>query len=112
MDLLTFQSPQWRLLPDPVGVRRYANVDNRMEVKLTSDPAFRVAVAVPTGLFTLMKDVFKVPVGETVTLAIDQDDFKDRYVFSLMYGGDNLYDLWMYTGSTLPQWILNPQYRC
>lgn len=105
---VTFDRPQFNLLPDEKGVRFYANVDNRMEV-LARNTNYYVAVAVPTGLFTLMADVFKVPLEEEVRLSMDE--VGDRFVFSIFYGSDNLVDLWDYSRKTLPAWILTKQYR-
>lgn len=108
---LTFDKPQFALLPDSQGARYYANVDNRMEI-LAGNANYYVAVAVPTGLFTLMKDVFKIPQSAgTVKLSIDQ--VQERYVFSLFYEGyaDMLVDLWDYSRLSLPAWILDRGYR-
>lgn len=111
--MLVFDRPQWNLLPDPIGVRDYANVSNRMEVALCSG-THHVAVAVPTGLFTLMRDVFKVDTGTPVTLSIEEVDGSrgdPRFVFSMLAGDDNLYDLWDYSEGSLPRWLLDGSYR-
>lgn len=91
----------------------YANVDNRLEVVLDEgETSFLVPLAVPTGLFTLMRDVMKIPIGETVKLSIDElrEGDEKSYVFSLMCG-DSLYDLWQYSRGSLPSWILQKEYR-
>ena len=109
----TFQTPQFPLLPDPIGPRHYANVDNRLEVSMR-DTQYRVALAVPTGLFTLMKDVLGITPDNEVLLAIDQATVRpnedDRFVFSVMCG-DDLWDLWSYTAAGLPKWLKDPTYR-
>lgn len=103
-----FDRPQWPLVPDPQGVRMYANLENRLEIALTSS-SHTVAVALPTGLFHLMKDVLKVPPEDQVTLYIDQ--VGEKYVFGLLQGSSTLVDLWEYTLKTLPAWILEKEYR-
>jgi len=85
----------------------YANVDNCVEVS-TEGGMHHVALAVPTGLFTIMRDAFKVPVEATVTLSIDQQG--ERYVFSLLHGY-HLYDLWDYSQASLPGWIVGLEHR-
>lgn len=105
-----FDSPQWPLLPDPEH-RWYANVDNRLEIAQRSKTKF-VTVAIPTGLFTLMKSVCNVSTTESCTLAIDEyvsDSEEPRYLLSMHVTGgveDRLYDLWTYSRGSLPQWML------
>lgn len=103
-----FDRPQYDLKPDPFGPRMYANVSNEMEVVNQRGELVVVPVAVPTGLFTIMKDVIAVPVSETVRLSIDATPKGEdvRYVFSLMFA-DQLYDLWDYSWGSLPKWIAN-----
>ncbi len=103
-----FDRPQYDLKPDPFGPRMYANVSNEMEVVNLRGEFVTVPVAVPTGLFTIMKDVISVPPTERVTLSIDATPKGEdvRYVFSLMYA-DHLYDLWDYSLGSLPKWIAN-----
>jgi hypothetical protein len=103
----TFPKPQFKLLPDLQGRRWYANVDNLLEVS-NGEAVHYVALAVPTGLFTLMKDVLKVTPEERVSLALDR--VEDRWYFSLMRGEEKLYDLWSYADSTLPKWVLAEEY--
>lgn len=113
-----FPTPQFSLLPDFKGVRPYGNVDNRMEVHIGVD-LYHVALAVPSGLFTLMKTVFKVPPEETVNLLLMEDTASDAvtgdavstYTFSLMYGEDHVYDLWAYSEGSLPRWLTSPEHR-
>lgn len=71
----------------------------------------RMAVAVPTDLFTLMAQVLKVPVEASAALAIDM--VGDWYVFSLHVIGDteSLHDLWAYPAKGLPAWMLDPSYH-
>lgn len=101
-----FDSP-FPLQPDERGARFYGNVDNRLEVT-DGDRHWHVAVAVPTELFTYMREVMKVPPEETVTLALDRDE--DHYVFSAL-AGDTLHDLWSYSRASVPGWLLAPAYR-
>lgn len=103
-----FDQPTIKLLPDETGPRFYANVDNRIEVVRGRD-TYRVAVAVPTEFFTLMKEVCDITPDEEVTLAIDQDG--EHYVFSLL-AGQRLFDLWRYSERSLPVWITDRAYRC
>lgn len=106
-----FDKPQFHLLPDHAGVRMYANVDNVMEV-VTHAGSHRVAVAVPTGLFTLMRGVLKVPREARVNLALDELGESDggKFLLSMMWGNEHLYDLWTYSPASLPPWILLPEY--
>lgn len=70
---------------------------------------YHVAVEVPTGLFTLMKDVFKVPRDAEVSLSIDEvTSAPARYVFSITWGGQ-IRDLWEYT--KLPAWLRATEYQ-
>ena len=103
-----FNSPPFRLLPDSAGPRWYANVDNRLEIS-TDHGSYHVAVAVPAELFTLMLQVFKIAPEQDVSLAIDQEG--ERYIFSLMFAGEELRDLWSYSRGSLPAWILSEEYR-
>ncbi len=103
-----FHKPEWLLLPDPEGPRPYANVDNRLEVISRDGQTYEVAVAVPTALFTLMRDVLKITREEHVTLSIE---FEDRwFLFSALTDTDRLFDLWYYTPATLPAWLRDPAY--
>ena len=104
-----FRSPQFKLLPDPKGHRYYANVDNLMSVTIDDDEFF-VAVAVPAGLFTIMRLSLKVPPSAEVKLGLDQHG--ERFVFSILYGEDNLYDLWDYSSQSVPAWVFSMEYRC
>jgi hypothetical protein len=108
-----FDKPQWPLLPDLKGIRMYANLENRLEIVLTSS-SHTVAVALPTGLFQLMKDVLQVLPEDQVTLYIDQ--VGGKYVFGLLHepstfqGSSTLVDLWTYSEKSLPAWILAKEY--
>jgi hypothetical protein len=107
--MTVFDRPQFGLLPDLAGPRQYGNVDNRMEVH-TRAGTWHVALAVPTGLFLLMKGVLSVSVDDAVSLSLDEGD-DERYVFSLMVGTERLYDLWSYSTGSVPRWVFNPEYR-
>lgn len=107
-----FARPQWPLKPDPLGVRQYANVSNRLTVD-TPEWSQAVALAVPTGLFTLMRDVFSIRPEQVCTLGIDLMETgkgDERYVFSLHVHGKKgeTYQLWDYPDDGLPRWMLNP----
>lgn len=97
-----FDKPQAVLLPDPFGPRFYANIDNRLDVAVGRGHV--VAVAVPTELFTFLKEVAKVSPEVIVNLGLDRQG--DRYVFSML-AGDSLFDLWSYSRKSLPAWILS-----
>lgn len=103
-----FDSP-FPLLPDSAGARFYANVDNRLEVATARD-AWTIPVAVPTELFTFMREVAKVPPEETVTLGLDETEDGEHYVFSML-AGDNLYDLWHWSRRSIPGWLLSRDHR-
>lgn len=102
-----FDRPQWQLLPDSKGVRMYANLENRLEIALTSS-SHTVAVALPTGLFHLMKDVLQIPPEDQVTLYIDQ--VGEKYVFGLLQGSSTLVDLWTYSEKSMPAWMGKEEY--
>ena len=103
-----FDKPQAALLPDPAGARDYANISNIVDFA-DGGRTWAVCVAVPTELFTFMKEVAKIPPEDAVTLSIDRVD-PDWYVFSLLRGED-LYDLWHYSNMSLPAWLLDREYR-
>lgn len=105
-----FDRPQWKLLPDPMGVRKYANVSNLLEIAAGSRVT-KVALAVPTDLFTLMHKVLRVPPEAECSLSLDLQD--GWYVFSLLVDGaePKLYDLWAMTQKQLPTWMGDPAYR-
>ncbi len=106
--ITVFQTPQFDLLPDASGIRYYGNVSNKMEVYSSMGGTYYVAVAVPTGLFTLMKDVFGIKPEQKMFLSLDL--VNGYYLFSLL-SDKELYDLWFYTERGLPVWIKNPKYR-
>jgi hypothetical protein len=95
---LTYDAPQVDLLPD-VGERRYGNVDNLVEVAFHLCDPFFVPIAIPTWLFSFMREVANVPRDAEVSLALDQ--VGERFVFSML-AGDQLYDLWDYSYGSLP----------
>ncbi len=108
-----FDRPQWHLLPDPKGERNYANVSNILEI-VRGRYFLRAPVVVNAELFTLMREVFKVPVESACSLSMDL--VGQFYVFSLYAGetvgwGPNLYDLWSYPASSPPGWLLQRQFH-
>lgn len=104
-----FPRPEWKLLPDLDGVRPYANVSNRMEVMDQRGRIYHVALAVPTGFFTLARDVLDIAITESVDLGIAAEG---RYfVFTAVIDTNRLFDLWYYTPATLPDWITDTAYR-
>lgn len=107
MTLPVFDTPQFPLMPDKSGRRMYGNVDNLMEVVRNGQSVY-VLLAVPTGLFTLMQDVLRVPPEEHVCLSLDEGE-DGRYIFSLMYG-TNLVDLWTYSQKSKPAWTTMKEY--
>lgn len=105
-----FQKPQFPLLPDPHGLRNYANVSNTLEIAFSTGTR-RVALAVPTGLFTLMKDVFNVLPEDRVQLGIVEEEGADDpgFVFYMVHKS-SVYDLWRYSSAGLPAWMRSPTY--
>lgn len=107
---LMFPSPQFLLQPDNIGERRYGNVQNRMVVSPVHRPEFAVLVAVPTGLFTIMRDVIRAKPEITYSLTLDGNG--DRFILSVVpHGESDFWDLWDYSERSLPSWILNSAYR-
>lgn len=112
-----FPVPQWSLKPDSFGVRPYGNVNNSLEV-VTREGSHHVALAVPTGLFTLMR-FLGVPREEEVKLLLVEEIELDAitkeqrtfYVLSILFGEDGLYDLFRYTSSTVPKWVFDDEYK-
>lgn len=106
-----FDRPQCHLLPDLQGPRMYANVSNVVEVARSVHSVFRVAIAVPTDLFTIMRDVLRVPLGCRCSLAIDY--VESVFVLSLLVEGETeaLHDLWTYPSRGLPAWMLDSSYH-
>jgi hypothetical protein len=99
----TFDSPQFNLLPDN-QIRDYANVNNHLEFLRSehSAPVYLPTV-VPTALFILMKDVFKIPLDADVMLYMHRDG--EYYVFGIGWtlGEDfQIADLWLYGATGLP----------
>ncbi len=96
-----FEAPQWAILPDPRGAQRYANVDNLMEMNI-GGAVYHLAIAVPSELFTFLREVVRADRYDTVTLAIDK--IGERYAFSILVA-DQLFDLWTYSDRSLPAWM-------
>lgn len=105
-----YDTPQYQLLPDAQGARFYANVDNRLEVTMRGK-SFMVAVAVPTELFTYMREVARVGPRSSVLLAIDQVGAEGDFFLYSMMCGDKLHDLWVYTAAGFPAWMRDPAYH-
>ena len=105
-----FDRAQWKLLPDPKGPREYANVSNVLEI-VSGRAVIRVAVAVPTELFTFLREVAKSDPAHPVRLALDL--VGPWYVFSVFIAGedDKLIDLWAYAARGLPEWMLMREYQ-
>ena len=97
---VAFDTPKFALIPDSAA-RMYANVDNGVQVGAAeSFKAKRVPVVVPTGLFTIMKDVFKIDRDELVELYVFKDG--EYFVFGIVWGEESIADLWCYTDANLP----------
>lgn len=106
-----FEKPQAQLSLDPYGARRYANVDNRMEVTQRDRPAFHVPIAVPTELFTLFAQHLDIARDDPVSLSLDEVE-DDNFVFSVLYANETkLADLWSIPRKMLPGFVLNSKYR-
>lgn len=104
-----FDSPQFQFLPDPQH-RQYANVDNRLQIARRLKTSY-VTVAIPTGLFLLMRSAFNISTSAQCSLAIDEfdDDGEQRFVLSLFVddaGVESLYDLWTISRGQMPPWML------
>ena len=97
----TFDTPQFALIPD-TRARDYANVSNAVARIRGADRTSEHPTVIPTELFTLMREVFKVDPSERVTLYVADDG--DYHVFGMAWGenDNNVADLWAYTGATLP----------
>lgn len=110
MTATVFDRPQWTLLPDPKGPRVYGNVSNVLEI-VRGRSSVRVAIAVPSEIFTLMREVLKVPPSAACSLSLDQVD--NHFVFSLLAEVEPLalYDLWTYSSKSLPDWMLDRSFH-
>ena len=96
----TFDQPQFSLIPDDTE-RQYANVSNRLEfMKRENGPVHYKTVVVPAHLFTIMKDIFKVPRDDDVELYLQRDG--EFFVFGMIWGENDAADLWLYTFKELP----------
>ncbi len=101
----TFDKPLFPLIPD-THERKYANVDNMLAISGVHVEATRaVPIVVPTVLFTLMRETFKVPVEDEVTLYLVQEG--EFFVFGMAWGAAdiNVADLWAYTNNALPNFL-------
>lgn len=110
---LAFPTPQFLLLPDTSGIRNYGNLTNAMSVDIGSD-RWTVPVSVPTGIFTIMREVLQVPPECPAALYVDLDDLDSDnvvYLFGIAWGDDHC-DLWSYSKAGIPAWILAREYRC
>lgn len=104
-----FDSPQANLQPDTLGRRLYANVDNAVDCDIGGTPFF-VFIAVPTELFTILREVGKLDPNEDVTLALDRED--ERIIFSAFSeSSETLLDLWYYSDASLPGWIRRREFQ-
>lgn len=97
-----FDQPQLSFAPDPKGRRNYGNVDNEVQITTLSE-TFGVIVAVPTGLFTIMKQVFKVEPHQAAKMYLHEYE-PNKFVFGIDWGEDenDFADLWTYTWAALP----------
>lgn len=101
----SFDQPQLSFAPDPKGERLYGNVSNMVQITLTHPVGETrgVAVAVPTGLFTIMKQVFKVEPHHRTEMYLHEYE-PGKFVFGIEWGEDDndFADLWTYTWAALP----------
>lgn len=84
----------------------FANVDNRLVSHTRSRGGPRsIPVVVPTMLFTLMRETFKVPVEDEVSMYLVRDG--EHYVFGIAWGTAeaNVADLWYYTDTSVPSFL-------
>ena len=106
-----FDSPQATLRPDSKGPRLYGNVSNVLSVNLLAGRELHVAVAVPTMIFTYMRDVMKLPLDAQVSMYLDEDVGSRFYVFGLN-SPQGFNDLWCIdTKESFPRFVLDPGYR-
>jgi hypothetical protein len=94
-----FETPKFDLIADK-QVRQYANVLNVIEFARVGRPR-RVPVIIPTQLFTIMKDVFKIERDDVVELYLVKDG--EYFVFGMIWGEESAADLWSYSESSLPR---------
>ncbi|MEG1121222.1 MAG: hypothetical protein RSE62_03365 [Citrobacter sp.] len=95
-----FSGPQFPLLPDD-RARYYANVDNRLQFVYPDGRVRNFPIVVHTSLFSMMREVLKVPVDSEVTMYLS-DTGDRRFVFGIMWDEEDFTDLWYYTPATLP----------
>lgn len=100
----TFEKPEFALIPDR-RARDYANVNNVVARIRANGRETEHPTVIPTELFTLMLEVFKVDPSERVTLYVVDDG--DYAVFGMAWGEDdnNVADLWAYTSGSLPSYL-------
>jgi hypothetical protein len=100
----TFDTPQFDLIPD-THVRQYANVDNRLLVCAQDLTERLVPIVVPTMLFTLMRNVFKIDPVDMVRMYLATDEA--HYAFGIAWGDrdTDVADLWAYTRNALPPFL-------
>lgn len=102
---LAFDNPQWKIVPDIVGVRPYANVSNRLSVSYEAH-SLEIPIAVPSELFTFMHEVLQVSQLDSVVLYLDFDD--GFWLFGLMLASsDEMIDLWRYSEKNPPDCIID-----
>lgn len=91
------------LVPDTEW-RMYANVDNRLTLESPTAVMGEPFIVVPTELFTLMKDVLKIPARDSVTLFMPVN--RAYATFGLYHvNQDKEYALWFYSRATLPAFL-------
>lgn len=95
-----FDRPQFDLLPGDT-YRNYANVCNRLQWVDAQGRTYDYSVVVHTSLFTIMSEVLKVHVDDSVTMYI-ADVGRGFYVFGITWGEEDFCDLWSYTYRELP----------
>lgn len=94
-----FETPKFDLIADD-QIRRYANVENIVEFARSGRPK-AIPIVVPTQLFTIMKDVFKIDREDIVELYLVKDG--EYFVFGMMWGEESAADLWSYSETSLPR---------
>lgn len=106
-----FDYPVWQLRHHPVE-EMYANVSNKVKVDspTSAEGADSVLIAIPTQLFSYLKDVEKVTIEDKVSLYLDYDRDGNQpcWIFGFRVFSEDGYrytDLWTYTDSQLPDFI-------
>ncbi len=98
-----FDSPQFPLIPDPLGVRVYGNVSNDLVIEGEDYRERENPVVIPTLLFLMMKDILKIDPSAPAFLYLARDG--ELFILGLAWGAEDFCDLWTYNEQTLPEFL-------